>query len=41
MNGTFGSWGALLNVRDTVPRGTGAPARPFRQWVAENAATFR
>lgn len=32
---------ALLAVRDTVPRVTGAPARPFRQWAAENAAAFR
>lgn len=32
---------ALLDVRDTVRRVTGAPARPFRQWVAENAAAFR
>lgn len=32
---------ALLNVRDTVPRVTGAQARPFRQWAAENAAAFR
>ena len=31
----------LLEVRDTVPRVTGAPARPFRQWAAENAAAFR
>lgn len=30
----------LLAVRDTVPRITGAPARTFRQWVAENAAAF-
>ncbi|GGT15023.1 hypothetical protein [Streptomyces purpureus] len=27
----------LLAVRDTVPRITGAPARTFRQWAAENA----
>ncbi|MFF3177338.1 NAD(P)H-binding protein [Streptomyces sp. NPDC057900] len=31
----------LLRVRDTVARVTGAPARPFRQWAAENAAAFR
>ncbi|MFD3516013.1 NAD(P)H-binding protein [Streptomyces sp. NPDC058657] len=31
----------LLAVRDTVPRVTGAQARPFRQWVSENAAAFR
>ncbi|MFE1349083.1 NAD(P)H-binding protein [Streptomyces sp. NPDC058757] len=31
----------LLRVRDTVSRVTGAPARPFRRWAAENADTFR
>lgn len=31
----------LLAVRDTVERITGTPARPFRQWVAENIAIFR
>ncbi|MFE6104370.1 SDR family oxidoreductase [Streptomyces laurentii] len=31
----------LLAVRDTVARITGSPARPFRQWAAENAAAFR
>ncbi|MER5279462.1 NAD(P)H-binding protein [Streptomyces sp. NPDC002809] len=31
----------ILMVRDTVSRVTGSPARPFRQWVAENAAAFR
>ncbi|MEU5023005.1 SDR family oxidoreductase [Streptomyces milbemycinicus] len=31
----------LLAVRDTVERVTGRPARPFRQWAAENAAAFR
>lgn len=31
----------LLRVRDTVSRVTGMPARPFRQWAAENAAAFR
>ncbi|MGO4418038.1 NAD(P)H-binding protein [Streptomyces sp. MCAF7] len=31
----------LLTVRDTVERVTGRPARPFRQWAAENAAAFR
>ncbi|NED82306.1 NAD(P)H-binding protein [Streptomyces sp. SID11233] len=31
----------LLRVRDTVARVTGVPARPFRQWAAENAAAFR
>ncbi|MFC7304261.1 NAD(P)H-binding protein [Streptomyces monticola] len=31
----------LLAVRDTVLRVTGSPARPFRQWAAENAAAFR
>jgi hypothetical protein len=30
----------LLQVRDTVPRVTGSPAGPFRQWAAENAAAF-
>lgn len=30
----------LLAVRDTAPRIIGAPARTFRQWVAENAAAF-
>ncbi|MGI5455929.1 NAD(P)H-binding protein [Streptomyces sp. CA-249302] len=30
----------LLAVRDTVPRLTGTPARPFRQWATENAAAF-
>ncbi|TXL87990.1 NAD(P)H-binding protein [Streptomyces sp. IB2014 016-6] len=30
----------LLAVRDTAPRILGAPARTFRQWVAENAAAF-
>ncbi|MCM6774214.1 hypothetical protein NDR87_12100 [Nocardia sp. CDC159] len=30
----------LLRVRDTVFRVTGAPARPFRRWVEENAAAF-
>ncbi|MDQ8705277.1 NAD(P)H-binding protein [Streptomyces sp. LHD-70] len=33
--------GELLAVRDTVARITGAPARPFRQWAAENAGLFR
>lgn len=28
-------------VRDTVAQITGAPARPFRQWAAENAGAFR
>ncbi|MEU7070794.1 NAD(P)H-binding protein [Streptomyces narbonensis] len=32
---------ALLRVRDTVSRVTGVPARPFRQWAAENADAFR
>ncbi|MFJ2092242.1 NAD(P)H-binding protein [Streptomyces sp. NPDC087901] len=32
---------AILTVRDTVSQVTGSPARPFRQWVAENAAAFR
>ncbi|MEU9860785.1 NAD(P)H-binding protein [Streptomyces sp. NPDC047971] len=32
---------ALLRVRDTVPRVTGSPARPFGRWVAENVAAFR
>ncbi|MER5497615.1 MULTISPECIES: NAD(P)H-binding protein [unclassified Streptomyces] len=31
----------LLAVRDTVPRVTGSPARPFHQWVLENVAAFR
>ncbi|MED7954667.1 NAD(P)H-binding protein [Streptomyces sp. BE303] len=31
----------LLKVRDTVSRVTGSPARPFRQWVSENASAFR
>jgi uncharacterized protein YbjT (DUF2867 family) len=31
----------LLAVRDTVPRVTGSPARPFQQWVAENIGLFR
>ncbi|MGI5372352.1 NAD(P)H-binding protein [Streptomyces iakyrus] len=31
----------LLAVRDTVARVTGSPARPFRQWAAENADLFR
>jgi uncharacterized protein YijF (DUF1287 family) len=31
----------LLVVRDTVSRVTGSPARPFQQWVAENADIFR
>ncbi|RII09145.1 NAD(P)H azoreductase [Streptomyces sp. YIM 130001] len=31
----------LLKVRDTVSQLTGSPARPFRQWVSENAAAFR
>ncbi|MFI1333903.1 NAD(P)H-binding protein [Streptomyces sp. NPDC020845] len=31
----------LLAVRDTVERVTGRPARPFRQWAAENADAFR
>lgn len=31
----------LLKVRDTVSRVTGSPARPFHQWVSENAAAFR
>ncbi|MDX3225904.1 NAD(P)H-binding protein [Streptomyces sp. ME19-01-6] len=31
----------LLKARDTVERITGRPARPFRQWAAENAAAFR
>ncbi|MER6956620.1 NAD(P)H-binding protein [Streptomyces sp. NPDC000618] len=30
----------LLTVRDTVMRITGAPARPFRQWAAENVGAF-
>ncbi|MER6624193.1 NAD(P)H-binding protein [Streptomyces sp. NPDC000931] len=32
---------ALLEVHDAVRRVTGSPARPFRQWAAENAAAFR
>ncbi|MDQ1015547.1 SDR family oxidoreductase [Streptomyces afghaniensis] len=31
----------LLSVRDTVTRVTGAPARTFGQWAAENAGSFR
>lgn len=31
----------LLAVGDTVARIIGAPGRPFRQWVEENAAAFR
>jgi uncharacterized protein YbjT (DUF2867 family) len=31
----------LRTVRDTVSRVTGSPARPFSQWVSENAAAFR
>ncbi|MCP2258780.1 Uncharacterized conserved protein YbjT, contains NAD(P)-binding and DUF2867 domains [Streptoalloteichus tenebrarius] len=31
----------LLAVRDTVTRVTGAPARTFTQWAAENVAAFR
>ncbi|MFC3997550.1 NAD(P)H-binding protein [Nocardiopsis sediminis] len=31
---------ALLRVRDTVERVTGAPARTFAQWAGENAAAF-
>lgn len=31
----------LLTVRDTVSRVTGFPARPFRQWAAENGDLFR
>ena len=31
----------LLTVRDTVPRVTGTPGRPFRQWATENATAFR
>ncbi|MFG2601669.1 NAD(P)H-binding protein [Streptomyces sp. NPDC048462] len=31
----------LLMVRDTVSQVTGAPARTFRQWAAENADAFR
>lgn len=31
----------LTAVRDTVPRVTGAPARPFRQWASENVTAFR
>ncbi len=29
-----------LRVRDTVAQVTGTPARPFRQWAAENAPAF-
>lgn len=32
---------ALLRVRDTVTRVTGAPARTFHEWVAENADAFQ
>ncbi|KUN96871.1 hypothetical protein AQJ67_32385 [Streptomyces caeruleatus] len=32
---------ALLTVRNTVAQVTGSPARPFRQWAAENADLFR
>jgi uncharacterized protein YbjT (DUF2867 family) len=32
---------ALLEVRDTVPRITGEPGRPFQLWVTENVAAFR
>ncbi|MGW4380135.1 NAD(P)H-binding protein [Kitasatospora sp. NPDC004531] len=32
---------ALQQVRDTVALVTGSAARPFRQWVAENAMAFR
>lgn len=28
-------------MRNTVPQVTGSPARPFQQWVAENAAAFQ
>ncbi|MFJ9444375.1 NAD(P)H-binding protein [Kitasatospora sp. NPDC101235] len=31
----------LLEVRHTVERVTGSPARPFHRWVAENLAAFR
>ncbi|TPQ17137.1 SDR family oxidoreductase [Streptomyces sporangiiformans] len=31
----------LLAVRDTVSRVTGSRARPFQQWAAENADSFR
>ncbi|WP_327232966.1 NAD(P)H-binding protein [Streptomyces sp. NBC_01317] len=31
----------LLTVRNTVSRVTGTPARPFRQWAAENVTAFR
>ncbi|MFF9012912.1 NAD(P)H-binding protein [Streptomyces sp. NPDC014870] len=31
----------LLAVRDTVSQVTGSPARPFRQWAAENVDAFR
>ncbi|MGW2048378.1 SDR family oxidoreductase [Streptomyces sp. NPDC001858] len=30
----------LLAVRDTVTQVTGAPARPFRRWAAENTGAF-
>ncbi|MEV8451221.1 NAD(P)H-binding protein [Streptomyces sp. NPDC052095] len=33
--------GELLEVRDTVSRVTGAEARSYRQWAAENSAAFR
>ncbi|WP_446749905.1 NAD(P)H-binding protein [Streptomyces sp. AmelKG-E11A] len=32
---------AISAVRDTVSQVTGAPARTFQQWVAENATAFR
>ncbi|MFJ6776780.1 SDR family oxidoreductase [Kitasatospora sp. NPDC091257] len=31
----------LVEVRDTVERVTGSPARPFHHWAAENVAAFR
>jgi uncharacterized protein YbjT (DUF2867 family) len=31
----------LLEVRDTVSRITGSPARPFQQWAVENVESFR
>ncbi|MEV1064900.1 NAD(P)H-binding protein [Streptomyces sp. NPDC050263] len=31
----------LLTVRDTVAQLTGTPARPFRQWAAEQVGAFR
>ncbi|MFE6054299.1 SDR family oxidoreductase [Kitasatospora sp. NPDC056446] len=31
----------IQRVRGTVEEVTGSPARPFRQWAAENAAAFR